>query len=206
MSATARPAASPRRMSRRSGRPPCTPLVPLRLNEWAPAGTWDVARHAGIAMRPRPIAFRFQARDLNLVMGPTSRGASIPFRVFLDGVPVSTDPVSTWDPRSGVLTEQRTYQLIRQSRPHRRPPVRDRVPRRGRGGVLLHLRLSRRPMATFAFIHGAGDVGWYWHLVEAELRARGHETVAPDLPIEDDAPGSRSTPRRSSTRSAIDRT
>lgn len=44
-------------------------------------------------------------------------------------------------------------------------------------------------MATFAFIHGAGDVGWYWHLVEAELRARGHDTVAPDLPIEDGEAG-----------------
>ena len=44
-------------------------------------------------------------------------------------------------------------------------------------------------MATFAFIHGAGDVGWYWHLVEAELQARGHDTVAPDLPIEDDDAG-----------------
>ena len=44
-------------------------------------------------------------------------------------------------------------------------------------------------MVTFAFIHGAGDVGWYWHLVEAELRRRGHDTVAPDLPVEDDAAG-----------------
>jgi pimeloyl-ACP methyl ester carboxylesterase len=44
-------------------------------------------------------------------------------------------------------------------------------------------------MATFAFIHGAGDVGWYWHLVAAELLARGHHTVAPDLPIEDDNAG-----------------
>ncbi|MDN3355125.1 alpha/beta fold hydrolase [Actinomadura sp. DC4] len=44
-------------------------------------------------------------------------------------------------------------------------------------------------MATFVLIHGAGDVGWYWHLVEAELRARGHDTVAPDLPCEDDAAG-----------------
>ena len=44
-------------------------------------------------------------------------------------------------------------------------------------------------MATFAFIHGAGDVGWYWHLVEAELRTRDHVTVAPDLPIEDDLAG-----------------
>jgi pimeloyl-ACP methyl ester carboxylesterase len=41
-------------------------------------------------------------------------------------------------------------------------------------------------MATFALIHGAGDVGWYWHLVERELRDRGHRSVAPDLPIEDD--------------------
>lgn len=37
-------------------------------------------------------------------------------------------------------------------------------------------------MSTFVLIHGAGDVGWYWHLVEAELRARGHDVVAPDLP------------------------
>ncbi len=44
-------------------------------------------------------------------------------------------------------------------------------------------------MATFAFIHGAGDVGWSWHLVEEDLRARGHDTVAPDLPIEDDGAG-----------------
>jgi pimeloyl-ACP methyl ester carboxylesterase len=44
-------------------------------------------------------------------------------------------------------------------------------------------------MASFAFIHGAGDVGWYWHLVEAELRTLGHDTVAPDLPIDDDKAG-----------------
>jgi alpha-beta hydrolase superfamily lysophospholipase len=44
-------------------------------------------------------------------------------------------------------------------------------------------------MAAFVFIHGAGDVGWYWHLVEAELRERGHDTVAPDLPCEDDSAG-----------------
>ena len=44
-------------------------------------------------------------------------------------------------------------------------------------------------MSTFALIHGAGDVGWYWHLVEAELRARGHGAVAPDLPADDDSLG-----------------
>ncbi len=44
-------------------------------------------------------------------------------------------------------------------------------------------------MATFVLIHGAGDVGWYWHLVEAELRARGHDAIAPDLPCDDDSAG-----------------
>jgi pimeloyl-ACP methyl ester carboxylesterase len=44
-------------------------------------------------------------------------------------------------------------------------------------------------VATYALIHGGGDVGWYWHLVEAELRERGHEVVAPDLPCEDESAG-----------------
>ncbi|WP_028937194.1 alpha/beta hydrolase [Pseudonocardia spinosispora] len=44
-------------------------------------------------------------------------------------------------------------------------------------------------MATFVLIHGGGDVGWYWHLLESELRARGHDVVAPDLPCEDDSAG-----------------
>ena len=39
-------------------------------------------------------------------------------------------------------------------------------------------------MATFAFVHGGGDVGWSWHLVERELRGLGHQTVAPDLPCD----------------------
>lgn len=39
-------------------------------------------------------------------------------------------------------------------------------------------------MANFVLIHGAGDAGWYWHLTEAELRARGHWTTAPDLPCD----------------------
>lgn len=42
-------------------------------------------------------------------------------------------------------------------------------------------------MSTFVLIHGGGDVGWSWHLVEAELRARGHDVVAPDLPGDDES-------------------
>jgi hypothetical protein len=41
-------------------------------------------------------------------------------------------------------------------------------------------------MTTFALIHGTGDSGWAWHLVQHELRKRGHEAVAPDLPSDRD--------------------
>lgn len=41
-------------------------------------------------------------------------------------------------------------------------------------------------MSTFLLIHGAGDVGWSWRLVEARLRAGGHEVLAPDLPCENE--------------------
>lgn len=41
-------------------------------------------------------------------------------------------------------------------------------------------------MTMFVLIHGGGDVGWSWHLVQAELEARGHRVVAPDLPADDE--------------------
>ena len=44
-------------------------------------------------------------------------------------------------------------------------------------------------MATFVLIHGAGDSAWYWHLLEPELRDRGHEVVTMDLPCDDDSAG-----------------
>jgi hypothetical protein len=46
-------------------------------------------------------------------------------------------------------------------------------------------------VTTFVLIHGAGDVGWYWHLVERELRKLGRGVVAPDLPCDDDDAGLR---------------
>jgi pimeloyl-ACP methyl ester carboxylesterase len=44
-------------------------------------------------------------------------------------------------------------------------------------------------MATYVLIHGAGSDSWYWHLVAPELRALGHDVVAPDLPSDDDSAG-----------------
>jgi pimeloyl-ACP methyl ester carboxylesterase len=42
---------------------------------------------------------------------------------------------------------------------------------------------------NYVLIHGAGDVAWYWHLVSAELEARGHGAIAVDLPCEDEQAG-----------------
>jgi pimeloyl-ACP methyl ester carboxylesterase len=44
-------------------------------------------------------------------------------------------------------------------------------------------------VATFALIHGGGGSAWDWHLVAPELRERGHDPVALDLPSEDESAG-----------------
>ncbi|HEX5626912.1 MAG TPA: alpha/beta hydrolase [Actinomycetota bacterium] len=44
-------------------------------------------------------------------------------------------------------------------------------------------------MAPFVLVPGAGGEGWYWHSVVVELRARGHEGVAVELPAGDDGAG-----------------
>ncbi|WP_224279273.1 alpha/beta fold hydrolase [Streptomyces sp. LS1784] len=44
-------------------------------------------------------------------------------------------------------------------------------------------------MATYVLIHAAAVDAWYWGPLAAELRERGHEVVAPDLPCEDEAAG-----------------
>jgi pimeloyl-ACP methyl ester carboxylesterase len=44
-------------------------------------------------------------------------------------------------------------------------------------------------MAIFVLIHGAGDTAWYWHLVQSQLRERGHDVVTMDLPCDDDSAG-----------------
>jgi thiol-disulfide isomerase/thioredoxin len=90
---------------------------PLPLNSWDLSGTWTVAQHAAILNEPGGrVAFRFHARDVNLVMGGEAATASIPFRVYLDGQVV--DDARGTDVEAGgrgIVTDQNTYQLIRQS-------------------------------------------------------------------------------------------
>ena len=42
-------------------------------------------------------------------------------------------------------------------------------------------------VATYVLIHGGGDSAFYWHLLAPELRERGHEVVAMDLPCDDES-------------------
>jgi thiol-disulfide isomerase/thioredoxin len=88
----------------------------LRLNEWTVAGTWTLGREAALLeTAPGTIAYRFQARDLNLVLVPPSSGPPIRFTVLLDGHPPgSAHGVDTDASGAGTVAEPRMYQLIRQ--------------------------------------------------------------------------------------------
>jgi thiol-disulfide isomerase/thioredoxin len=98
-----------------------TYVVPprLRLNHWALSGDWTVGKQA-IALNKANgrIAYRFHARDLHLVMGPTTRRTSVRFRVLIDGKPPgAAHGIDVDEQGNGTVTEQRMYQLIRQPKP-----------------------------------------------------------------------------------------
>ena len=61
------------------------------------------------------IFFRFQARDVHLVLRRTGQGEPVPFRVLLDGEgPGAAHGVDADADGNGHLDEDRMYQLVRQ--------------------------------------------------------------------------------------------
>jgi hypothetical protein len=88
----------------------------LKLNDWALSGDWTMEQEATtLNAAGGQIACRFQARDVNLVMGPATSGTQVPFRVLVDGHPPGADHGTDVDENgSGTLSEQRLYQLVRQ--------------------------------------------------------------------------------------------
>ena len=60
------------------------------------------------------VAYRFLARDLHLVLGPHD-GKPVRFRVLIDGKPPGADHGVDAD-GNGTITEERLYQLVRQSK------------------------------------------------------------------------------------------
>src|SRR5262249_35300986 len=91
----------------------------LRLNQWALSGDWTISEGAvALDKANGRVVFRFHARDVHLVMGPSSRGSSIRFRVLLDGRPPGSAHGTDVDEQgNGTANEQRLYQLIRQPGP-----------------------------------------------------------------------------------------
>ena len=83
------------------------------------SGDWTVKRDAVALNKANGrLAYRFHARDLHLVMAPAARGASVRFRVLIDGRPPGPAHGSDVDDQgNGTVSEQRLYQLIRQPKP-----------------------------------------------------------------------------------------
>jgi thiol-disulfide isomerase/thioredoxin len=88
----------------------------LKLNQWALSGDWTVEGGKSVLNgADGGIAFRFHARDVNLVMGPPARGESVPFRVLVEGEPPGDARGLDVDEQGrGTLAQQRLYQLIRE--------------------------------------------------------------------------------------------
>ena len=98
-------------------------LAPLKLNEWAFSGAWLDSRQSARSLAAgAKISFRFHARDLHLVLGPGA-GKPVHYRVLVDGKAPGPDAgVDIAADGSGIVKEQRLYQLVRQ-----KGPVRDRT-------------------------------------------------------------------------------
>ena len=92
-----------------------SPDEQLRLNHWALAGEWTIGpENVALEEAGGSIAFRFHARDANLVLA-NGAGAPIPFRVLLDGEPPGlSHGVDVDDDGNGLLDDGRMYQLVRE--------------------------------------------------------------------------------------------
>jgi thiol-disulfide isomerase/thioredoxin len=87
----------------------------LDLNDWALDGEWKIG-HENIVLGQAggSIAFRFHARDANLVLA-NGAGAPVPFRVLLDGEPPGpSHGVDVDEDGNGLLDDGRMYQLVRE--------------------------------------------------------------------------------------------
>ena len=91
----------------------------LMLNRWALVGDWTITQEASrLNTANGQIAYRFRARDLNLVMGRAATANPVRFQVRLDGHSPDTAHGTDLDGQGeGTVVEPRLYQLIRQHGP-----------------------------------------------------------------------------------------
>jgi cytochrome c biogenesis protein CcdA/thiol-disulfide isomerase/thioredoxin len=90
-----------------------------QLNQWGLGGVWTIeGERAILDSVPGRIVFRFHARDLHLVLGPTADGKPVRFQVLLDGkAPGEAHGLDVDATGAGTVGSQRLYQLIRQTGP-----------------------------------------------------------------------------------------
>jgi cytochrome c biogenesis protein CcdA/thiol-disulfide isomerase/thioredoxin len=86
-----------------------------QLNEWSLSGRWTIGdERAQLDEQDGSIVYRFHARDLHLVLGPSAAGKKIRFRITIDGKPPGeAHGMDTDADGNGVVTTQRLYQLVR---------------------------------------------------------------------------------------------
>jgi hypothetical protein len=93
--------------------------VPERLerNQWALSGNWTLGPGKSVANEADGrLAFRFHARDVNLVMGPPASGR-VAYRVLVDGEPPGdAHGLDVDEGGNGTLDRPRLHQLIREPR------------------------------------------------------------------------------------------
>ncbi len=96
----------------------------LALNQWTLTGEWSVGEEAAVLdAAAGSIAYRFEGRDLNLILAPPASGAPVHFAVLLDGQPPGdAHGLDVDESGQGTLSEPRMYQLVRQ-----RGPIRQRT-------------------------------------------------------------------------------
>jgi hypothetical protein len=103
-------------------------LPELELNQWALGGEWTIQPgHVQLDEPGGRLAFRFHARDVNLIMGAPE---PVDFRVSLDGEEHS----------SGTVHEPRMYQLVRTA-----GPVTERT---------FEIEFAEAPIAAYCFTFG----------------------------------------------------
>ena len=90
-----------------------------RLNEWGLGGDWTIDdERASLDAPGGSIVYRFHARDLHLVLGPSAEGSPVRFQVTIDGAPPGASHGSDVDPDGrGVVKGQQLYQLVREDGP-----------------------------------------------------------------------------------------
>jgi thiol-disulfide isomerase/thioredoxin len=89
----------------------------LLINRWALKGAWTIGpEFATSNARNGSIAYRFHARDLHLVLTPSTPGQTIRYRITLDGKPPGADHGADADASGwGMVQDGRLYQLVRQN-------------------------------------------------------------------------------------------